>query len=201
MFKQKKIMRILSYTGYSVLIIAICILFFSTKKTDGKPFIVNENGNRIDIERISQKDTSKKSSLDGDAKFNTPTGFSDMPFDPNAPFTLIKFKTLRTYIPGKDVPNDVRDLNNKNVEIRGFMTPLSALQGMNEFLLCSTPPLNCYCAPPVFINEIIYVKLMNGQTTDFLTGVVSVKGQLKVNFDIKDEYSDVIYTIDASSVQ
>jgi hypothetical protein len=31
-----------------------------------------------------------------------------------------------------------------------------------------------------------------------------VKGQLKINFDIKDEYSDVIYTIDtidASSAQ
>lgn len=195
-------MKILSYTGYSVLIIVICVLFFSTKRTDGKPFIVNENGERINIERISQKDTSKKTSLDGDAKFNTPTsGFSDMPFDPNAPYNLIKFKTLRTYIPGKDVPNDVRELNNKNVEIRGFMTPISALQGMNEFLLCSTPPLNCYCAPPVFINEIIYVKMMNGQTTDFLTGVVVVKGQLKINFDIKDEYSDVIYTIDASSVQ
>lgn len=201
MNKKRKIMKILSYTGYSVLIIVICVLFFSTKRTDGKPFIVNENGNRIDIERLSQKDTSKKSSLDGDTKFNAPENISDIPFDPNAPYNLIKFKTLRTYIPGKEVPNDVRNLNNKNVEINGFMTPISALQDMNEFLLCSTPPLNCYCAPPVFINEIIYVKMMNGQTTDFLTGVVKVKGQLKINFDIKDEYSDVIYTIDASSVQ
>lgn len=200
MFKQRNIMKILSYTGYSVLIIAICVLFFSTSRTDGKPFIINENGSRIDVTKLSQKDTAKKKTLDGSMTINAPN-VSDIPFDPNAPYNLIKFKTLRTYIPGKDIPKEIRDLNNKNVEINGFMTPLSALQDMNEFLLCSTPPLNCYCAPPVFINEIIYVKMMNGQTTDFLTGVVKVKGQLKVNFDIKDEYSDVIYTIDASSVQ
>jgi hypothetical protein len=175
-------------------------LFFSSSRTDGKPFIINENGNRINIEKISQKDSSKKTSLDGGMTINAPN-ISDVPFDPNEPYTSIKFKTLRTYFPGKDIPNDVRGLNNRNIEIKGYMTPLSALQNMNEFLLTSIPPLNCYCAPPVFINEIIYVKLMDGQTTDFLTGVVIVKGQLKINFDIKDEYSDVIYTIDASSAQ
>ncbi len=71
---------------------------------------------------------------------------------------------------------------------------------MDEFLLCSAPPLNCYCAPPIFINEMIYVKLID-KRTDFKTGAVRIKGQFHVNTDVKDEYSDIIYSIMASDIE
>lgn len=141
----------------------------------------------------------KKGSLDGDQKVIAPD-LNNKAFDPDAPFTKLTFRMLRTYIPGKVLPEDLKKLNGSNVEILGFMVPLNALENMDEFLLASAPPLNCYCAPPVFINEIIYVRLMNGKT-DFKTGAIRIKGQFSINTDIKDEFSDIIYTISGVSIE
>ncbi|HMS65695.1 MAG TPA: DUF3299 domain-containing protein [Ignavibacteria bacterium] len=199
------------FSGISVLM--ICILFFSDSKSGNGNSIFNSKGEKILIMDLSvsgrnssilynQKDSSKNkkdNSLDGDQKISTPE-IQSKAFDPNAPFTKLTFRMLRTYIPGKTLPEDLKKLDDENVEILGFMTPLNALQDMDEFLLSSAPPLNCYCAPPVFINEIIYVKLIN-KKTDFKTGAVRVKGQFQINTDIKDEYSDIIYSISGSDIE
>jgi len=183
---------------------AICISFFSgTTDTSGKGYVFNTKGEKIEVSKINfnpKGSDTTKSSLDGQQKLNTPT-LDSKPFDPNAPFNKITFRQLRTYVPGKEAPADIRKMNGENVQIIGFMSPLNALENMDEFLLCSSPPLSCYCAPPIFINEMIYVKLQNGVKTDFKTGVVNIKGQFKVNFDITDEYSDIIYTIDGVSIE
>lgn len=139
------------------------------------------------------------SSLDGQQNIKKP-GIEAKPFDPEAPFNKLTFRMLRTYIPGKICPEDLKKFSGQNVEILGFMTPLNALENMDEFLLCSAPPLSCYCAPPIFINEIVYVKLID-KRTDFKTGAVKIRGQFNINFDIKDEYSDIIYTIEAVEIE
>jgi len=196
---------------FSLMILAVCILFFAKPKTNNALELFNTNGDRMEFKNVNnfvknsdyqKKDSSKnkgKSSLDGDQNIVKPK-LDAKQFDPNAPFTKLTFRMLRTYIPGKQLPEDLKKLNDENVEILGFMTPLNALENMDEFLLCSAPPLNCYCAPPIFINEIIYVKLID-KRTDFKTGAVRIKGQFHINLDIKDEYSDIIYSINASDIE
>lgn len=195
---------------YSLIIITIFVALFANTKTKTDAFVMTTDGEYIRTSSLiknvkENQDSSKnksgdKTTLDGEKKINTPDMFS-APIDTTLPFNKLTFRTLRTYIPGKDIPQEIKDLNGKNVEINGFMTPLTALQDMDEFLLCSAPPLSCYCAPPIFINEIIYVKLKNNLKTDYKTGVINIKGRLNINFDIKDEYSDVIYTIDATGIK
>ena len=205
---KKTLADYIPYAGYAVFILALCISFFSSNNSDGKSYVYGTDGKKIEVSSISamresKKDSTKKNSkgsLDGTQQLNTPSGSSDKPFNPNEPFSRITFRQLRTYVPGNDVPPDVRDLDGKNIEILGFMTPLNSLDNIEEFLLCSAPPLSCYCAPPIFINEIIYVKLQNIKT-DFKTGAIKVKGQMHVNMNIKDEYSDVIYTLDGVSLE
>ncbi|CAN5450527.1 hypothetical protein BH10BAC5_BH10BAC5_15530 [soil metagenome] len=204
---KKKLADYIPYAGYMVFILALCISFFSTNNTDGKSYVYGADGKKIEVNDLSaiksSKDSTKKSkgSLDGTQQINAPkSGSSDKPFNPNEPFNKITFRQLRTYVPGQVIPQDVKDLDGKNVAILGFMTPLNSLDNIEEFLLCSAPPLSCYCAPPIFINEIIYVKLQNIKS-DFKTGAILVKGQLHVNMNIKDEYSDVIYTLDGVSME
>lgn len=197
----------IKYMGFGMFVLTVCILLFSDSKKGNKNFVYNTKGEKIDFKQISYtpennsvKDSSvQKGSLDGDQNVPVPD-ISAKPFDPNAPFTKLTFRMLRTYIPGKALPEDIKKLNGNNVEILGFMTPLNALENMDEFLLCSAPPLNCYCAPPIFINEIIYVKLID-KRTDFKTGAVRIKGQFHVNTEVKDEYSDIIYSIIASDIE
>lgn len=200
---KEKLANNIPYLGYAVFIMAICISLFSNQDTSGKSFVYNSKGEKVELSKINftpGKDTTKKGSLDGDQKLNPPQS-EFIPVDTTRPFNKITFRQLRTYIPGKEVPKEIKDMEGKNVNIIGFMTPLNALENMDEFLLCSAPPLSCYCAPPIFINEIIYVKLTNGVKTDYKTGVVNIKGRFKVNLDVKDEYSDIIYSIDGVSIE
>lgn len=197
----------IKYAIFGIFVLGVCILLFSNSNSKDKTYIYNTNGQKIDVRQVNfssennllKDSTVKRGSFDGDQTVPAPK-LSAKPFDPNAPFTKLTFRMLRTYIPGKALPEDIKVLNENNVEILGFMTPLNALENMDEFLLCSAPPLSCYCAPPIFINEIIYVKLIN-KRTDFKTGAVRIKGQFHVNTDVKDEYSDIIYTINASDIE
>lgn len=149
--------------------------------------------------QIDSSTLKKNISLDGKQTIFNPEIEAKL-FDPDSPFNKLTFKMLRTYIPGKTVPEDLKSLNEKNVEILGFITPLNAMENMNVFLLCPEPPLNCFCAPPVSTNEMIYVKLID-KKINFMTGAVRVKGQLNIKSDISNEYSDIIYTISASEVE
>lgn len=194
-------------TCMGIIVMTVFVLLFSNSRLDGNAAVYNIHGERKELTEINYKPAGKfgkdtlksKGSLDGDQKIISPD-LSGKPFDPNAPFTKLTFRMLRTYIPGKALPEDLKKLNGTNVEILGFMVPLVALENMDEFLLTSAPPLSCYCAPPVFINEIIYVKLMNSKT-DFKTGAIKIRGQFSINLDIKDEYSDIIYSISAVNIE
>lgn len=196
----------IQYIVSGLFVMCVCILLFAGSKPKDKTIIYNSSGKEVDVKQINfsiekkySEDSLKQSSLDGDQNIPIPP-VSSKPFDQNAPFTKLTFRMLRTYIPGKTVPEEIKNLNDNNVEILGFMVPLNALQNMDEFLLCSAPPLSCYCAPPIFINEIIYVKLLD-QKTDFLTGAIRIKGQFHVNTDVKDEYSDIIYTLNSAVIE
>ncbi len=115
-------------------------------------------------------------------------------------YQRVAFKVLRLYNPGQKPPKEVSELHGKKVEILGFMSALTQLDEIDEFLLASSPPMNCYCHPPLRVNEIVLVHMNKGKTADYKAGVVKVRGTLKVNTNVQDEFADVMYTIECEEV-
>ena len=115
-------------------------------------------------------------------------------------YQRVAFKTLRLYNPGQKPPKEVAELHGKKVEILGFMSALTQLDEIDEFLLASSPPMNCFCHPPLRVNEIVLVHMNRGKTADYKPGVVKVRGTLKVNTNVQDEFADVMYTIECEEV-
>ncbi len=116
-------------------------------------------------------------------------------------YERVSFQLLKRYKPGKRVPPEIEALNGKSVEILGFMAALTQLEDIDEFVLSSAPPLNCYCSPPLFINELISVKMNGNKRVSFKGGVVKIKGRLIVNTEIRDEFTDVMYTLRADALE
>lgn len=115
-------------------------------------------------------------------------------------YRRVPFKVLRQYEPGAKVPAEIRELNGKKVEVLGFMSALTQLENIDEFLLASSPPMNCYCHPPLRINEMIVVHMRRGKTAEYKPGVVKIRGTLKVNLKVTDEFADVMYTVECDDV-
>lgn len=129
-----------------------------------------------------------------------PAGSNDAFGGAEANYQKVSFQVLKRYKPGRPVPTEIAALNGKNIEVLGFMAALTQLDGIEEFVLASSPPLNCYCAPPLFINEVIAVK-MTRKPTRYKAGVVKVRGKLIVNMKIRDEFTDVMYTVRADAIE
>jgi hypothetical protein len=115
-------------------------------------------------------------------------------------YQTLSFRTLRLYIPGKKPPQDVMEFNGKSVEIMGFMAALTQLEDIDEFVLASSPPMNCFCHPPLRVNEVVFVQMKKGKLTQYKGGVVRVRGKLIVNTSVGDEFADIMYTIGCDEV-
>ncbi|MCS6807268.1 MAG: DUF3299 domain-containing protein [Bacteroidota bacterium] len=115
-------------------------------------------------------------------------------------YQTLSFRTLRLYIPGKKPPQEVLEFNGKNVEIIGFMAALTQLEDIDEFVLASSPPMNCFCHPPLRVNEVIFVQMRKGKVTQYKGGIVRVRGKLIVNTNVTDEFADIMYTIECDEV-
>ena len=116
-------------------------------------------------------------------------------------YQTLSFRTLRLYIPGKKPPQDVMEFNGKSVEVMGFMAALTQLEDIDEFVLASSPPMNCFCHPPLRVNEVVFVQMKKGKLTQYKGGVVKVRGKLVVNTNVGDEFADIMYTIECDEVQ
>ena len=97
------------------------------------------------------------------------------------------------------LPKEATDLDEKVVEIRGFMqreTPGS--DPVNSFLLINDA---CGCNGTPKLNEVIFCTLPDGTTMDIKAGTVSVTGKLYVGEEKEDGVVVMIYQMDADSVQ
>jgi hypothetical protein len=115
-------------------------------------------------------------------------------------YQQLSFRTLRLYIPGKKPPQDVMEYNGKSVEVMGFMAALTQLEEIDEFVLASSPPMNCFCHPPLRVNEVVFVQMKKGKKTDYKGGVVRIRGKLTVNMNVGDEFADIMYTIECDEI-
>lgn len=119
---------------------------------------------------------------------------------PTTAYQQISFRTLRLYLPGKKPPQEVMEMNGKSVEVMGFMAALTQLEEIDEFVLASSPPMNCFCHPPLRVNEVVFVQMKKGKKTEYKGGVVRVRGKLIVNTSVTDEFADIMYTIECEEV-
>ncbi len=92
------------------------------------------------------------------------------------------------------------EFNGKSVEVMGFMAALTQLEDIDEFVLASSPPMNCFCHPPLRVNEVVFVQMKKGKSTQYKGGVVKVRGKLIVNTNVGDEFADIMYTIECEEV-
>lgn len=100
---------------------------------------------------------------------------------------------------GTKLPKEVTDLDEKVVEIRGFMqreTPGSG--AVNQFLLINDA---CGCNGTPKLTEIVFCTLPDGVTMDIKPGVVTVTGKLYVGEAKEDDVVVMLYQMDADSVK
>jgi hypothetical protein len=103
------------------------------------------------------------------------------------------------YQEGMKLPKEVTELDEKLVEIRGFMQRESpGSDPVNTFLLINDA---CGCNGTPKLNEIVFCTLPDGVTTDIKPGVVTVTGKLYVGEEKEDDVVIMIYQLDADTVK
>ncbi|MBM3973700.1 MAG: DUF3299 domain-containing protein [Planctomycetes bacterium] len=103
------------------------------------------------------------------------------------------------YQEGMTLPKEVTDLDEKLVEIRGFMQrEVPGSEPVNSFLLINDA---CGCNGTPKLNEIVFCTLPDGVTTDIKPGVVTVSGKLYVGEENEDDVVIMIYQLDADTVK
>lgn len=103
------------------------------------------------------------------------------------------------YQEGMKLPKEVTDLDEKQVEIRGFMQRESpGSEPVNSFLLINDA---CGCTGTPKLNEIVFCTLPDGVTTEVKPGVVTVTGKMYVGEEKEDGVVIMIYQLDADTVK
>jgi hypothetical protein len=103
------------------------------------------------------------------------------------------------YQEGMQLPKEVTDLDQKVVEVRGFMQREVPGSGpVGSFMLVNDA---CGCNGTPKLNEVIFCTLPDGTTIDVKTSTVTVTGKLFVGEEKEDGVVIMIYQMDADSVQ
>jgi hypothetical protein len=100
---------------------------------------------------------------------------------------------------GMTLPKEVTELDEKVVEVRGFMRREEpGGSAVNSFLLVNDA---CGCNGTPKLNEIIFCTLPDGVTMDIKPGVVTVTGKLYVGEEKEDGVVIMLYQMDADTVK
>jgi hypothetical protein len=117
-------------------------------------------------------------------------------------YTRLQFDTLKswTYIEGKTpIPDFIQKLNGQNIEMVGFMMPLSEVKNITEFILVPSLWGCCYGQPPA-VNHVVVVKMPPGQTTKFFNDVIRVRGKFNAGETKQDGYTVSLYVLTVDKI-
>lgn len=104
-----------------------------------------------------------------------------------------------THTDGMTLPKEVTDLDEKVVQISGFMMrEVPGGSPVEQFLLINEA---CGCNGTPKLNEIVFCTLPAGTTMDIKPGVVTVTGKLYVGEEKEDGVVVMIYQMDADVVK
>jgi len=121
----------------------------------------------------------------------------------NSKYEELTFNTLKnwTYIEGKTaLPGFIKSLDGKNVEMVGFMMPLTQVKEISEFLLVPSLWGCCYGQPPA-VNHIVVVRMRQGHLTKFFNDVVRVRGRFSCGEIKQDGYLVSLYVLNADEIE
>lgn len=117
--------------------------------------------------------------------------------------TKLSFDTLGnwTYIEGKTpIPDEVKKFNGQEVELSGFMMPLTQTEQITEFMMIQALWGCCYGKPPA-VNHVVMVKMKDGQSVKFYPEPIRVRGKFNVGETRQDNYLVSLYRLDAEEIQ
>ena len=117
-------------------------------------------------------------------------------------YKKLEFDTLKswTYIEGKTpIPAFIKALDKKDVEMVGFMMPLTEVKDITEFLLVPSLWGCCYGQPPA-VNHIVVVRMPKGQTAKFFNDVIRVRGRFNVGETKEGRYLVSLYVLTPESI-
>ncbi len=97
------------------------------------------------------------------------------------------------YGDSEDIPEPVRELDGRMVELSGFMLPVDTRMGeVSSFLILNSRMACCFGVMPRE-NEFVFAKMQNGETVDYMNDTpVSVSGIFEVG---KENEVSGIYTL------
>lgn len=100
-----------------------------------------------------------------------------------------------------EVPDEVRALSGKTVQVEGFMMPEKITGGMVSRFYLLRHVLGCCFGQPPKINEILAVELPKGEECPALQGTIIVRGPLVIELE-RDERGEIvgIYRMKATQV-
>ena len=98
------------------------------------------------------------------------------------------------------IPEPVKELNNKKISLRGFMLPLKVEGGLvTELLIMKDQSMCCYGSTPR-INEWVSVKMTKGGVKPLMDEPVTFLGTLKVGETRENGYLVGIYAMDGEKM-
>ena len=112
----------------------------------------------------------------------------------------VNFPTLSSfdYDEGMDLPAEVTQLNEKRVEITGFMAREDGGSGPTDMFMLIDEACGCEGLP--MMNEVIFCALPEGEEIDVEPGLVKITGTLYVGEEIEDGVVISLYYLEVESV-
>jgi|SRR5579859_167920 len=147
-------------------------------------------------QQLSQRKMTKLDSAQG-AISSVAAASSPVSDQEDPGYARLTFDTLKswTYIEGKTpIPDFIKKLDGKSIEMVGFMMPLSQVKNITEFLLVPSLWGCCYGQPPA-VNHIVVVRMPPGQTTKFFNDVIRIRGKFSVGETKQDGYLVSLYVL------
>jgi hypothetical protein len=100
--------------------------------------------------------------------------------------------------PGESIPRSAKELDGKDVFIKGYMYPGSQTTGIREFVLCRDNGTCCFGGQPK-LTDMIQVKLEEPLALDYHTGLRQVAGKFRVEPETAPGgLGSVLYHLDAN---
>lgn len=123
-----------------------------------------------------------------------PAQVVDDPLPDEAVVVSIEKLTSVEYKPGRELPQDILDLDGKVVEIEGYMA-IGTLEGVESFELVPEP---CECGRSK-VQHFIDVTLTEGLTT-FKPGRIVLKGKFSVGEVREDGFVTSLYRLELTAL-
>ena len=103
---------------------------------------------------------------------------------------------------GERIPQGARDLVDRKVYIKGYMRASDQNWNLKEFVLCRDNGVCSYCNPKPNPDDLVYVRMERGLTTDYTTKLIGVGGVFSIKEGgAEEKLGGVYYYLEADTVR